>query len=328
MITKNNNLKQLIRNILKEEASTTKNILMQTLPAAVESIREAIKSPEFLKVATGGILDGDVNDDKIQISTAQPIPAKNLIPTQKEIGFKNSVDDAMTNIWGCIDQAFGPAPVYMPSKPANTAILVAKVGSEYHVLDGHHRWSLAYMINPDAVLACDVLVMPSGTNQEDALKIMQLAIGALAHKVITKGLSGQDLMTTNKESLIKYVNENLTDMALEVWKSYRPELNSKDKVANHMAAALNAIQKNIGPYSRIYMPQAGDSGVPQDKVNKALEAGEIDWNEPFTTKTESLKRRKNKIREIREAKQKAYYEDNKKKRLLENLIRKMVRNMI
>ena len=206
-----------------------------------------------------------------------------MFPTQKEIGFGNSLEDLVKDKYEQIDNAF-TNPVKMSSPDGKVPILTADIGGEIAILDGHHRWSLCFMINPDADMACDVLKGDFDT-AEDALKAMQFAIAAKAGKVVTKNFEGQDLMSVSTEEVEKYVRENIVDSAIEKFKKYKPEIfkgeDDKESVAKYVGETHKKIKEMVGPYTRTIMPQAGASGTSQDDVNKALAQGDINFNEPY-----------------------------------------------
>jgi hypothetical protein len=263
------------------------NIKKAPLATAVDKIRDLIKDPEFIDKANSGDKDGANKDESISFSEGNPSCLK-MLPTQAEIGFGNSLDDIVNDKYGAIDSAFSQ-PVKMPSPDGKVPVLTARIGSDIVILDGHHRWSLCFMINPDAEMACDIMETPAGFKAADALKIMQLAIGVEAGKVVTKPFEGKDLMATSTEEVIKYILDNIGEKEVAKFSKYKPELNSKEAIAKYIGESHKKIVKMKGPFPRTIMPQAGKSGTTQDTVNNALEKGEINFNDPY--KKESVNKR-------------------------------------
>jgi hypothetical protein len=241
------------------------------LATAVDKIRDLIKDPEFKDKIKAGELDGATSDETISFGSGN-VKCTKMFPTQAEIGFDNSLADICNDKYGAIDSAFSN-PVLMPADPKKIPILTAKIGSDIAILDGHHRWSLCFMINPDAEMECDIMETPSGYTAEDALKIMQLAIGAEAGKVVTKPFNGKDLMAVSTNEVIKYITENIGEKEIATFAKYRKELNSKEAIASHVGEAHKKIIKMKGPFPRTIMPQAGDSGTTQVAVNNAFQWG-------------------------------------------------------
>ena len=101
----------------------------------------------------------------------EAILVNKLHPTQKEIGLQNSLDFAIKQ--KNADQYF-EGEYKMIGAPIVTYKGV-------HVIDGHHRWSQLYMLNPNAKIAAynieSIEDKPDAT-PEDVLRRVQLGIGA------------------------------------------------------------------------------------------------------------------------------------------------------
>ena len=292
---KNSEVLKLVKVALQTEsivnedfADDVEDIKKAPLATAVDKIRDLIKDPDFINKATSGEKDGANKDESISFSEGN-ISCLDMLPSQAEIGFGNSLADLCNDKHGAIDSAFSN-PVLMPSKAGKIPVLTARIGSDIVILDGHHRWSLCFMINPDAKMKCDIMETPAGFKAADALKIMQLAIGVEAGKVVTNPFEGKDLMAVSTKEVIEYVTENIGEKEIATFTKYKPELNSKESIAKYIGESHKKIVAKKGPFPRIVMPQAGDSGASQDSVNKALEKGEINFNDPF--KKESVNKRR------------------------------------
>lgn len=287
---------------LKEDYEADMNAIMdKDLAGAVADLKSKVGSPEFKNDAAAGTKDGEPKDEVVPFSSANP-KCTDMKPTQAEIGFSNSLDDLVFDKYNQIDNAF-KSPAVMASPDGAIPVLCASIGGTIYILDGHHRWSLCFMINPDATMLCDVMQAPSGMDAEDALKVMQLAIGAKAGKIVTKPFEGQDLMSTSTDAVIKYVQENIVNSSNKKFFKYKPDIfkgsgvNSKrdldtPKARAAVAKYIGESHKKIigmkGPFPRTIMPQAGKSGVSQTDVNKALQAGDINYKEPFKTQESTV----------------------------------------
>ena len=271
------------------------------LSTAVSIFSKIASDPDFQKIANAGKTDGDAGDEVIAVKDTTT-KASDLYATQMEIGFDKSLKDAMTNEFQCVDFAF-ESKVLMGSPDGRIPLLTAQVAGKKVVLDGHHRWSLCFMINPEANMAVTEMQMPSGATDEDALIIMQMAIAAKAGDVQTKTISGQDLMGVGSEVVKKYVLENIKPEGIEAFEKGDAKLNSAEAIADHMAAAHKIILKRKGEFERAIMPQAGKSGTSQDAVNTALGQGTINFSEPKPSDVKEegidLKRRFQKIAKIK-----------------------------
>ena len=271
-----------IKKKLKEDyADDMEDITSGDLASAVATLKSKASDSEFKDASVKGTQDGAPGDEKISTSAGTP-KCTEMYPTQAEIGFGNSLDDIVNDKYGAIDSAFS-SPVKMPSPDGKIPVACASIGGKIYILDGHHRWSLCFMINPDAAMACDILEVPSGMDTEDALIVMQTAIAAKAGKVVTRPFEGKDLMSTSTEEVRSYILDNIGDNEVATFAKYKSDLNTKEAVADHVAESHKKIVAMKGPFPRDIMPQAGKSGVSQDDVNKALAAGEINYKEPYGT---------------------------------------------
>ncbi len=251
------------------------------LPDFVSTLKQVSADDEFRKVAGAGQADGNPQDEVVTVERTQA-KAIDLLPTQAEIGMSNSLADQMTNQYNAAKTALGLVndPIIMPSADNPPPAILVFNGK--YILDGHHRWSQVAMMNPDGEVAIDNMTSPNIKDNEQALKVMQMAIGAKAGKVVTKPFEGQNLMKATDQAVRAYVIENIEDEVLnllvEAKKISEP---NKDAAANYIVENFKLVKKNPGPFSREKsMPQAGKSGVSQDDVNSALAAGEINFIQP------------------------------------------------
>ena len=141
--------------IMEDAAADLEKAMDKDLAGAVGDLKTLAGNPDFKQVANKGAEDGKPDDEKVAFTTA-PVPARKMYPTQAEIGFGNSLADIVNDKYGAIDSAF-KSPVKMPSPDGKIPVLCAEIGGKIAILDGHHRWSLCFMINPDAQMMCDIM---------------------------------------------------------------------------------------------------------------------------------------------------------------------------
>jgi len=252
------------------------------LAQSVSMLKKLSADRDVVNVLAKGTEDGNIKDEQVKFSTAV-VPCTKMFPTQAEIGFGNSLDDLCKNQpWRSAVEAAFKSPVLMPSKPDNVPVLAAKVGGKIFILDGHHRWSLCFMINRNAKMQCDIMEVPSGEDEEGALKIMQMAIAAKAGRVLTKDFEGQDLMATGTNEVVQYVIDTIEPERIEQFSvGTNGVLADAGSIATEVGAAHKDIVSMKGKFPRKIMPQADHSGAPQGDVNKSLQRGTINWKEPF-----------------------------------------------
>jgi len=252
------------------------------LATYVAVLKKYADDPTFDQMAAAGQTDGQPADEQVSVNRTAT-PAANLVATQAEIGFSNSLADQMTNpSWKPVQKALGldGTPIIMPSTDNPPPAILVWNGK--YILDGHHRWSQVMMMNPTGEVAIDNVTGPSLDNEEEALKAMQFAIAATADKVVTKPFEGQNLMQASEQEVAQYVIENITDEVLQLLvqagKIPKPD---KQLAAKYVAGNLPVIKKSAGRFSREKsMPQAGASGVSQDAVNQALGSGKVNFDQP------------------------------------------------
>ena len=250
------------------------------LATYVAVLKKYANDPEFDKIAAAGQTDGKPADEQAKVAPAT-VKCSDLVATQAEIGFGNSLADQVQNKYDATKTALGlnGTPIVMSSASGPVPILVY---NGKFILGGHHRWSQIMMVNPSGVVKVDNLTGPAIDDEEEALKVMQFAIAATADKVVTKPFKGENLMQATPEQVYNFVLKNVTDEVLQLLvqakKIAKPD---KTLAAKYIAGNLPVIKKSAGRFSREKsMPQAGDSGVSQDKVNQALGTGKVNFDQP------------------------------------------------
>ena len=234
--------------------------------------------PKVWTILNMGLSDLKENDEKIPVKTI-PIPVKDLLPTQSQIGLKDSIgflafknpDGAKASLGGVADFGGG---------------MVLTADGKY-ILDGHHRWSQVYMINPDASIpALDLtLNLKNGT---EMLKVIQLAIAATYKKILMKsadaptdifndkktGNDGEKLTQMLKDIFEgKYGIENggsldnvvkFKDILKEAWKT--DDDGVIEKLVEH-AKVIKAKKPKAAPV-RAIMPQPSDTAEATGNPNE------------------------------------------------------------
>ena len=252
------------------------------LPQYVAVLKKIAKDPEFRFLAYSGRSDDSGPPDEALNINRTSTKAANLIATQAEIGFDNSLADQFTNKYESTDAALGNAgsPIIMPSADDPPPAILTYNGQ--YVLDGHHRWSQVMMTNPTAEVAIDDISGPGLENEEDALKVVQLAIAALAGQVKTKPFKGTNLMSTSAEDVYNAAKSKLTDEVIQKLQAAGKIKNAdREEADKYYAKNLEIIKQRRGKFSReASMPQAGASGTTQTAVNQALSRGNINYKDP------------------------------------------------
>jgi len=240
-----------------EAEKELQDILGDSYPEFVAKLGQNITDPKF-RAAIKSLAD----QNPIQTSDISA-PVKNLKPTQNEIDVDKSLKFPLTNSASAEGLLKGGTVAIAGKK------IVTGGGGEF-IIDGHHRWSQAYVTNPEVKLAA--LDLSNIKNPMDGLKATQLGIAGDIGKVPTQSVQGSNLLTMGEAELKKYVIDTTTDEVLEVFKKYQKG-DSKEAVANYIWNNVKEMQSNNQPVpgapKRDIMPQTdtapdweADAAVP------------------------------------------------------------------
>lgn len=247
------------------------------MPDYIKTLNKMLEDPKAKLLLQDGF-GGELGDTKFKFSV-ENIPVKNLRPTQSEIDVAKSIDYPLTKPEN-IDTYYenGGNKVMIAGFPIITF-------RKNYVIDGHHRWSQVFALNPDAKMVCcdyDADISPLSM-----LKATQGAIAAVKAddnkndgKIPSEQVKGQNLFDDawDKEAIIKHIKETAIDSVPEVFKKYKKELDTIDKVADFIADNLIDLKTNNYPESgspnRGDMPQTDDAGTVEKDKKSALPGSE------------------------------------------------------
>jgi len=275
-------------------------------------------SAKFL--VSKGKKDGAESDDSTIESGGRQYPSVTQIKaSQNEVGMQQSLRNVMTGVNGMSFDGIDYGDVNWlidAMKPGakitfKDALLGANTKDGMVVLDGHHRWSQAFMINPTAKV--NVEVATSNLSADNTLQAVHLAILAKTKASKTKGAKGGNLFAAGPKDVEGYLNaperkvdpktgeDSDTGIAPYIYAVMKTQ-NITDPVEGKKAAieyAMDAIKKCAGTVvpgapSRDSMPQA------DGKLNKidaagafdALGSGEVNFSPPYIVKKESIQNKK------------------------------------
>lgn len=261
-----------------------------------------------------GSEDGNAEDDKVikPAGGVENIDLQSLKASQNEVGMEQSLENVMigTNAtwdginWGDVNWLvtnMAPGATIIFKSP----ILGAKTKDGMVVLDGHHRWSQAFMVNPLAKVNV-VLADASTLTADQTLKAVHLAILAKTGASKTKGPKGGNLFRAGDANVKEYLDKckikvdpktgKLSEKGVAPYIAAVMQIqNITDPIAGE-AAAIKRVMQSIAVCaskqitsapSRDTMPQAdGDSSSPTNAINAKdalalLDTGTINYNPPF-----------------------------------------------
>mgnify|MGYP003116779249 FL=1 len=147
----------------------------------VSYLKNNITDPKMQALLNSGMFDGVAEDDMVQVQETD-LPVSQLQPTQSEIGLADSVAWAAANK----PEATAELAAAAPGTVADVGGRIITADGKY-IIDGHHRWSQVYIMNPKAKIPVYNLITPDSpipgvsttTSGQDYLKMSQLAIGAV-----------------------------------------------------------------------------------------------------------------------------------------------------
>lgn len=154
----------------------------------------------YTMLSTGGTVRGIPNNAVNVTSIFAQV--SDLIPTQNEVDMKQSLlyplrDPSTTSLY------LTGGPITAPGG----IVLTANNGT--YVIDGHHRWSALYVMNPyTSIAAIDLGYVPT---PQDALKQTQMAIAAKEGYLPWKSAPGTNLFTVPKAAFYDEVNRYIWD---------------------------------------------------------------------------------------------------------------------
>jgi hypothetical protein len=290
-IKESQRLKQLA-GLLKEDETQDKlddlsaAFKNDSVPAYVQLLQKYSSDPKVMAVLKAGRTDGQPNDEKFDVQSTT-IAAKDLKPTQNEIGAEESLKNICTDQYGSLKSFLdGNADVGSP---------IITYNGEF-VLDGHHRWSQVYAANPDAKLKAVNVI--GKLDPKNILKAVHaaIAVDAGATKTRSANLKAGNLLEYTSQKTYGYVMEQLQDKARKVWGEFG--FDDDTQIAKHIVKNVSTMIKRSKPEAwapkRDFMPQPEDSGsekwdgeLKQGNVN-LIRPSKSDAKESITKKLDSM----------------------------------------
>jgi len=261
-----------------------------------------IKDRKVQKFISSGLTDGgDPSDDMFGFSEAAPAVAK-LIPTQNEVDIDKSLAFPLVKT-----QGKGFIQNVSSNGPFTLGDPIVIFNGKW-IIDGHHRWSQLYACNKNASITA-VNITIEGLDPLNALKAVQMSIGAQTGKIPVQSVEGTNLLKIDERSLATWIKKAVpidtyetiaaSPMVMKMLTS-PPEGASgasanegaQMQVAMVQAGLIRFINSNIesmqqtsqpvkGAGPRDFMPQTG--GVNWEEP---LKKGQIDVKPPFAKAAE------------------------------------------
>jgi len=244
----------------------------------VKRLGEAAQDPKLRGVLIGGLLDGELLDDLVQHDDVARM-SQNLKPIQHEIDLEKSLE------W------VGKHPENVPLMlrggtlgPEHFGGVPIVVSYGQYIIDGHHRWSQVYMINPEARLDCINLHVE---DPKAALRKSQVAIAALTGEVpVARVEPGKNIYTMRPEEIRRTIPRYLNPAFYQAfYDTYPDSFQSEADVQAYIFQNIMRMRRESRPrfdIGRELMPQYGTVGARRGV--EALEAGEVNIKPPYVLK--------------------------------------------
>lgn len=264
-----------------------------------KSLGSNIHDPKFVAFLQRGLEDGVKQDDLVKTSTLS-VACENLIPTQAEIDIEKSLAFPLKNIKNEVPTSklleYFKGGTFAPG-----GFIVTCCGGKY-VIDGHHRWSQLYCLNPKAKMAClnmdNIMFKPSAEGAGMALKaalVGSVAAGIYKSEIV----EGSNLIGIDENTLKNYVAQNIGPEAYKAFKIWSQKMGGVNKMTRNVGKfeayspsdpvvkyAEDHIWRNVqmmnrrnkpitDASARTFMPQTGDSA---EKFMTPLAKGMVNWN--------------------------------------------------
>lgn len=158
------------------------------LPDAVKMLELISQDDKLKQLLQHGFAGGSDEDGKLDVTMSEAnIPVKDMVPTQSEIGISNSLNNLVSGTFSMGKNEDGSEKTgtvnyadyfQTPALKAAGPVFVYKGTGGNYIVDGHHRWSQIYCMNPEATAYCKVISTSKALSDEQILKNFQAAIAA------------------------------------------------------------------------------------------------------------------------------------------------------
>ena len=277
--------KQPQRDIYKKlspQKKVLKDLVDEEYSDFVANLQKKIRDEKFQAFLNMGLkpFDGDAEDDKVKVEPDN-IPVENLVPTQSQIGLADSLGYLSAN-----DPAGAGKIAKLKGSPANVGGRIVVANGRY-IIDGHHRWSQVYLLNPKAKIPTFNFTtsnLPDKDPAKGALKLAHIAIAAVDQAVpLQSADSATDVYATagDSDQIRNILNDVISEkMAEGLMDAYGVE--SRDEVLDIVTKNAETLYKETREFAekgpiRGLMPQTTQISPAMKKLSQ-LKLGATNWN--------------------------------------------------
>lgn len=241
----------------------------------VKKLGKDADDPKLLAAIQAGKKDGKLNDERVSF-VSKTIPVKKLHPTQNEIDVSKSLKYSLVDVnTNSLDEILVGKNVLIKSH-------IITLNGKY-IIDGHHRWSRTYCMNPDAEM--EAYDMQVDEDPIEVLKAVQLAIAVKLKDVPTAEVEGRNLLKIGEEDLKKYVVKHISKETIKILKEHcKIKDDDKNEAADYIWGNVEQMQETSKPIKdapdRDVMPQTSHAKDDEGSWRDVLKAGVINFKEP------------------------------------------------
>ena len=224
----------------------------------VETLNKMLDDPKAKTLLEDGF-GGELGDTNLTFSVKE-ISSQSLIPTQKEIDLDKSIKYVLKNKSSFEDSFKEPIQI---GKPIITF-------RKNYIIDGHHSWLQALLINPEGKLLC--FNYDGDLSPIQMLKVVQGTIAAVKAKqddtkLPSNTVEGPNIFDDNfdKKKIKEYIEKNLDEDLVSLYVDNIKDCYNYDSVVSFLVDRLMDIKSNNYPsensYKRKDMPQVFKAGT-------------------------------------------------------------------
>ena len=256
-----------------ETPNVVEDLMGESYGSFMQELKSGASDKKVLALIKSGLDDG-VKPDDVAKTKSISIEVSKLRPCQNEIDIKKSLFYPLTD-GSTTRKCLGGSNIVLGGNP-----IITFRGK--YVIDGHHRWSQVYAINPSATMKAIDLTMGT-TDPMQALKAVQLAIVDKTGTLPSASVQGSDLLKASESVVKSYVQGTVKPGILKLFKA-AGRGGTAGEIADKVWQNVNVMQKNAKPIAgapeRGLMPQTDQA----EGWGSALTNGEVNWSAPFVNK--------------------------------------------
>lgn len=216
----------------------------------VDKLDDLIDDPKIYSILSEGFGDGSLADVHMSNSTVA-LPVQTLLPSQSEIGLDNSLKFPLKS--DCSIYFKSPVTIVAP-------ILTYR---KSFIIDGHHRWSQIYMVNPNATVAA--LNFNYKTESPfRALRNFQGAIAVANGDIQKEYANVNNVYNMDKSQIESYIDENIEDICVESLINQNV-CDDRDSAIEYLTGNALQLKNDNPPFAgapaREYMPQTDAESI-------------------------------------------------------------------